>query len=37
VAQLLSRCEGATTPVVNTIMAWARVTPAELDAAVQAA
>ena len=36
-AQLLSRCEGATTPVVKTITARARLTPGELDAAVQAA
>jgi DNA-binding NarL/FixJ family response regulator len=36
-AQLLSRCEGATTPVVRTITARSRLTPGELDAAVQAA
>jgi DNA-binding CsgD family transcriptional regulator len=36
-AQLLSRCEGATTPIVKTITARARLTPGELDAAVQAA
>jgi hypothetical protein len=36
-AQLLSHCEGATTPVVRTITARARLTPGELDAAVQAA
>jgi len=36
-AQLLSRCEGAATPVVRTITARARLTPGELDAAVQAA
>jgi DNA-binding CsgD family transcriptional regulator len=36
-AQLLSRCEGATTPVVKTITARARLTPGELDAALQAA
>jgi DNA-binding NarL/FixJ family response regulator len=36
-AQLLSRCEGATTPVLETITARARLTPGELDAAVQAA
>ncbi len=36
-AQLLSRCEGASSPVVRTITAWARLTPGELDAAVQAA
>jgi len=35
--QLLTRCEGATTPVVKTIRARARLTPGELDAAVQAA
>jgi DNA-binding NarL/FixJ family response regulator len=35
--QLLSRCEGATTPVVETITARARLTPGELDTAVQAA
>jgi DNA-binding CsgD family transcriptional regulator len=36
-AQLLNRCEGATTPVVKTITARARLTPGELDVAVQAA
>ena len=36
-AQLLSRCEGAATPVVRTITARARLTPGELDAALQAA
>ena len=36
-ARLLSRCEGAVTPVVKTITARARLTPGELDAAVQAA
>ena len=36
-AQLLGRCEGAVTPVVRTITARARLTPGELDAAVQAA
>ncbi len=36
-AQLLSRCEGATTPIVETITARARLTPGELDTAVQAA
>jgi DNA-binding CsgD family transcriptional regulator len=36
-AQLLSRCEGAVTPVVRTITARSRLTPGELDAAVQAA
>jgi DNA-binding CsgD family transcriptional regulator len=35
--QLLSRCEGATTPIVQTITARARLTPGELDAALQAA
>ena len=34
--QLLSRCEGAATPVVRTITARSRLTPGELDAAVQA-
>ena len=36
-AQLLSRCEGATTPVVEMITARSRLTPGELDAALQAA
>jgi DNA-binding CsgD family transcriptional regulator len=36
-AQLLSRCEGAATPVVKTITARSRLTPGELDAALQAA
>ncbi len=36
-AQLLSRCEGAATPVVRTITARSRLTPGELDAAAQAA
>jgi DNA-binding CsgD family transcriptional regulator len=36
-AQLLSRCEGAVTPVVRTITARSRLTPGELDAAAQAA
>jgi DNA-binding CsgD family transcriptional regulator len=36
-AQLLGRCEGALTPVVRTITARSRLTPGELDAAVQAA
>jgi hypothetical protein len=36
-AQFLSRCEGAATPVVRTITARSRLTPGELDAAVQAA
>ena len=36
-AQLLGRCEGATTPIVQTITARARLTPGELDTAVQAA
>jgi DNA-binding CsgD family transcriptional regulator len=35
--QLLSRCEGAVTPIVKTITARARLTPGGLDAAVQAA
>jgi DNA-binding CsgD family transcriptional regulator len=35
--QLLSRCEGATTPVVKAVTARARLTPGELDAAMQAA
>jgi len=36
-ALLLGRCEGATTPGVKTITARARLTPGELDVAVQAA
>jgi len=36
-ARLLARCEGATTPPVRTITARARLTPGELDAALQAA
>jgi DNA-binding NarL/FixJ family response regulator len=36
-AQLLSHCEGAVTPIVKTISARARLTPGELDTAVQAA
>jgi DNA-binding CsgD family transcriptional regulator len=36
-ARLLSWCEGAVTPVVRTITARSRLTPGELDAAVQAA
>ncbi|MCW2548601.1 MAG: transcriptional regulator, LuxR family [Mycobacterium sp.] len=36
-AQLLSHCEGAATPAVRNISARARLTPGELDAAVQAA
>ena len=36
-AQLLGRCEGATTPMVKMVTAQARLTPGELDAAVQAA
>jgi DNA-binding CsgD family transcriptional regulator len=36
-ARLLSRCEGAVTPVARTITARSRLTPGELDAAVQAA
>jgi DNA-binding CsgD family transcriptional regulator len=35
--QLLSYCEGAVTPIVETITARARLTPGELDAALQAA
>jgi DNA-binding CsgD family transcriptional regulator len=35
--RLLGRCEGATTPVVKTITARARLIPGELDAALQAA
>jgi hypothetical protein len=34
---LLSRCEGASTPTVNTIGARARLTSGELDAATKAA
>ena len=37
VERLLSRCEGATTPIVKTITARAHLTPGELDTAVQAA
>jgi DNA-binding CsgD family transcriptional regulator len=36
-ARLLSRCEGASTPAVGIITARVRLTPGELDAAVQAA
>jgi len=36
-AQLLSRCEGATTPAVNSITARARLTSGELEIALQAA
>jgi DNA-binding CsgD family transcriptional regulator len=36
-AQLLARCEGATNPAVETITARVRLTPGELDAALQAA
>lgn len=36
-AKLLSRCEGATTPLVKTVTARALLTPSELDAAVPAA
>ena len=36
-ARLLARCEGATTPAVQTITARVHLTPGELDAAVQAA
>ncbi|MCW2521772.1 MAG: transcriptional regulator, LuxR family, partial [Frankiales bacterium] len=35
--QLLGRCEGASTPIVQSITAWARLTPGELNAATQAA
>jgi len=34
---LLSRCEGATTPAVGTFTARARLTPGEIDTAVDAA
>jgi DNA-binding CsgD family transcriptional regulator len=36
-ARLLARCEGAVTPFVQAIGARARLTPAELDTALQAA
>jgi DNA-binding CsgD family transcriptional regulator len=36
-ARLLTRCEGAVTPAVQTVTARALLTPGELDAAVQAA
>lgn len=36
-ARLLARCEGAVTPFVRAIGACARLTPAELDTALQAA
>jgi DNA-binding CsgD family transcriptional regulator len=36
-ARLLARCEGAATPPVQIITARVRLTPGELDAAVQAA
>ena len=36
-ARLLARCEGAATPPVQVITARVRLTPGELDAAVQAA
>ena len=36
-ARLLARCEGAATPPVRVITARARLTPGELDTAVQAA
>jgi DNA-binding CsgD family transcriptional regulator/type II secretory pathway predicted ATPase ExeA len=36
-ARLLARCEGATTPPVETIAARVRLTPGELNAALQAA
>jgi DNA-binding CsgD family transcriptional regulator len=36
-ARLLARCEGATTPPLQTMTARVRLTPGELDTAVQAA
>src|SRR6202035_1534211 len=36
-ARLLARCEGAATPPVQVITARVRLTPGELDTAVQAA
>jgi DNA-binding CsgD family transcriptional regulator len=36
-ARLLARCEGAATPPVQTIMARVRLSPGELDTALQAA
>jgi DNA-binding CsgD family transcriptional regulator len=36
-AQLLARCEGATTPAVQTIIGRVRLEPAELETALQAA
>jgi hypothetical protein len=36
-SRLLTRCEGAVTPAVQTVTARALLTPGELDAAVQAA
>jgi DNA-binding CsgD family transcriptional regulator len=36
-ARLLARCEGAATPLVRAMTARARLTPGELDTAVQAA
>ena len=36
-ARLLARCEGATTPAIEAITAWVRLTPGELDTARQAA
>jgi FixJ family two-component response regulator len=36
-ARLLARCEGAATPSVQIITARVRLTPGELDAAMQAA
>jgi DNA-binding CsgD family transcriptional regulator len=36
-SRLLARCEGAATPPVQAIMARVRLTPGELDAALQAA
>ena len=36
-ARLLARCEGAVTPPIQTMTARVRLTPGELDTAVQAA
>jgi hypothetical protein len=36
-ARLLARCEGAATPPVRTLAARVRLTPGELDIALQAA
>jgi DNA-binding CsgD family transcriptional regulator len=36
-ARLLARCEGAATPPIQTMTGRVRLTPAELDTAVQAA